>query len=265
MAQLRKPAVAGSFYPSGEDKLGQTIKDFLKKARLSSDIAAECIKAAIVPHAGYFYSGYTAAFAYKALRKAKNLRHFILLGPSHFSLFSGAAQDTAEYWETPLSKVQVKHLPDKSPLASSCEPHFKEHCLEVQLPFLQVIFEKFAITPIVTSDNCDYRKLAAILKPHLKEHTILIVSSDFSHFYPEPRAETIDRATLKQISKLNDLNLVEGKYEACGKTAILTAIELAKTLKWIPKLLHYETSAAASADYSRVVGYASIVFLGSEK
>lgn len=265
MAHVRTPAVAGSFYPRSESRLRQTIKDFFKKAHPPKDIPASRIKATIVPHAGYFYSGLTAAFAYKIISKVENKINFILLGPSHLALFDGAAQDTSDHWETPLGNIKIKLLPEESPIISSSEPHIQEHCLEVQLPFLQVIFKEFTITPIVISENCDFSKLATVLKPHLSKETILVISSDLSHYYSQHMAKKIDRATIEQIQKLNNKELVERKYEACGKTAILTAIELAKSLNWRPELLHYETSAAASSDTSRVVGYASMVFLSSEK
>jgi AmmeMemoRadiSam system protein B len=261
MENLRKPAVAGSFYPGSEDTLRHTIKDFLEKVSLPKNIPFTDIKAAIVPHAGYFYSGLTATFAYKTLSKKKNLSHFILLGPSHFSLFTGACQDPADFWETPLGKVKVKHLPEEPPIITNSEPHLKEHCLEVQLPFLQLIFKTFSITPIVISENCDYLKLAKVIKPLLNKNSFLIISSDLSHYYPQNMAKQIDKATLRKIKKLDAKLLKSRKYEACGKPAILTTIELAKLLEWKPKLLHYETSQAASGDQSRVVGYASIIFL----
>jgi AmmeMemoRadiSam system protein B len=123
-----------------------------------------------------------------------------------------------------------------------------------------VLFKKFTITPIVISESCDYKKLAEVFKPLLNKNSILIISSDLSHYYPQDLAENIDTATIEKILELDNQKLKEQKYEACGMTAILTAIELAKTLNWKPQLLHYETSAASSGDTSRVVGYASLAF-----
>lgn len=261
MALTRKPAVTGSFYPSDKAELKQIINDLLKKIKIPSSIQAEKIKAVIVPHAGYFYSGLTAAYSYKALANRKDLGHFILLGPSHYSFFKGAVQDASTFWQTPLGKVEIKHLAEKPPLTTGHKPHLQEHSLEVQIPFLQSLFNKFKITPIVTGEACDHHKLALIFKKHFVKNTMLVISSDLSHFHPQDIAEKIDTATTKQILDLNDQEISKEIYEACGKKAILTSISLAKLLNWKPKLIHYETSSAASGDQSRVVGYPSIIFL----
>jgi len=263
--KVRPPAVAGAFYPSDPKELRKLVKKFLSRVKLPK-IESE-VKALIVPHAGLVYSGQTAAYGYAALKDAKKIcekpLNFILLGPSHRVGFEGMAQDRHKWWETPLGKAKCYQLPVPSrQLVNDSRPHMGEHCLEVQLLFLQTLFKKFTITPLLTGFDVNSQKLAELLTTsyQLLATSILIVSSDLSHYHPQDIAERIDQKTIQAILDLDTKTLEKEECEACGKTGILTAVYMAKKLGWKPKLLHYETSGDVTADFSQVVGYASVGF-----
>ena len=291
--KARPPAVAGAFYPSGPQELKALIKKFLSGVELPK-VQGE-VKALIVPHAGLIYSGQTAAYGYATLKDAKKGRektlNFILLGPSHRVGFEGVAQDEHQWWETPLGRVEIcdsDSEKEKDLIIRDSRPHLKEHCLEVQLPFLQVICgsrakrvnresRKFTITPLLTGFEVDAQKLGEFLiatshqPPARKERletgdwrletgSFLVVSSDLSHYHPQDIAEKIDKKTIQAILDLDIKTLEKEECEACGKTGILTAVYMAKKLGWKPKLLHYETSGDVTGDFSQVVGYASVGF-----
>lgn len=306
--ETRPPAVAGTFYPSDPQQLRKLIKEFLNRVRLPK-IQAE-VKALIVPHAGLIYSGRTAAYAYSALKRSfdcvqdssadekfdakglnsSRLTDFILLGPGHRVGFKGVAQDTHQWWESPLGKLKVKSLKSKVVINDS-QSHFQEHSLEVQLPFLQVLakdtpevtrsgssgVEKkkkrfgFTITPLLTGFDVDYEKLVELLATsyprqkadrQLPATSYLIVSSDLSHYYSQEVAEKIDKKTIQAILDLDTKTLEKEECEACGKAGILTVVSLAKRLGWKPELLHYETSGDVTGDFEQVVGYTSVGFYG---
>ena len=260
MENIRKPAFAGLFYPKEKAILKRTIQKFLVNAKTITKISEEKIKAIVVPHAGYVYSGQTAAYAYQFLKNKKRVDHLILIGCSHFLTLPGAVQDDCSFWQTPLGKVPVKQFKKQSPLVSDSLPHKDEHCLEVQLPYLQSILQNFSITPILISDLDHEIALAKVLIPSLNQNSFLIISSDLSHYHPESTAIKIDEKTIELILNLDTAELKKEAYEACGKIAILTALEIAKKFSWKPVLLHYDTSANYSRNSANVVGYGSFVF-----
>jgi AmmeMemoRadiSam system protein B len=248
--EIRKSAVEGMFYPSDADELNEMIDKFLKNAK-ETKIDGET-KAIIVPHAGYFYSGQTAAYAYKLLEKFKGKKKIILLGPSHQFYFEGIAADVNEYWQTPLGKVKV--------IASEFDKlenaHAEEHCLEVQIPFLQKVLKEFEILPLVLCET-DPKDVAEKIIPLLDKDTLIVISSDLSHYHPYDEAVRLDKATNEAVEKL-DYHSAESK-EACGIIPILTAIEIAKKLKWKCRLLKYMNSGDVMGDRGNVVGYSSFV------
>lgn len=246
----RRAAVAGAFYPGGRD-VGNMVDNFLKSVPEAS-IEGE-LKALIVPHAGYVYSGKVAAYAYALLRKYKKSR-IILLGPSHHVYFNDVVSDVNEYWETPLGRVKVA----ESSFPKLGEAHLDEHCLEVQLPFLQRIFGEFEILPLVAGD-ADPRAIAKKLVKMLDDKTILIASSDMSHYHDYDTAVKLDKAGINTILEL-DYDKARAELDACGKIPIMTVIDLAKRLGWKCKLLDYKNSGDATGDKSSVVGYASLAF-----
>ena len=251
----RKPAVSGMFYPSDKAELDSMIDKFLDNV---PEIKLEKeLKAIIVPHAGYIYSGQVAAYAYSLLKKYRDrIKKVIMLGPSHQVYFSDAASDVNEYWESPLGKVKVM----ENKLRKLEEPHVKEHCLEVQVPFLQKILKDFEILPMVAGD-ADPKKISKCIEPLLNEDTVLIISSDLSHYNSYDDAVGIDKNTNIGINNL-DYDKIEQEGDACGKIPILVLIDIAKKLKWKCKLLDYKNSGDVTNTKDGVVGYSSFVFYG---
>ena len=245
---LRKAAVAGMFYPGKKDELKSMINGFLDMAP-DVKINGE-IKAILVPHAGYVYSGGVAACAYKLIKNIDKKR-IILLGPSHTTYLTDAVSDLADEWETPLGKVPVAD----NNFSKDQMAHLQEHCLEVQIPFLQNVLSDFEIIPLVAGD-VDPKEVANKLIPLLDNNTLLVISTDLSHFHEYDKANKLDSATIKAIEKLNS----EKIGEACGAIPIKTVIEIAKDQKWKVKKLSFKNSGDITGDKSRVVGYASFVF-----
>ena len=255
MSSNRKPAVAGMFYPADKKELNKMLSEFLKESRTEE----KALNGIIVPHAGYIYSGKTAAFAYNAFMnflKENQIRNLVILGPAHRVYINDIYQDSNKTWETPLGKIELKKIEE---IKSSEKFHLGEHSMEVQIPFVQKILEetkkKIEITPIIVGEITEEqaKKYAEIL---LKlGNAFFIISSDLSHFVPKTEAEKIDYETIKRIISKNYENI-----DACGKYPLMIAIEMAKSKNWSFKLLKYSTSAEASNDESAVVGYASLAF-----
>jgi len=257
----RQPAAAGAFYPSGRGDLTIMVRRFLsvRPKRLGGDL-----RALIAPHAGYVYSGGVAgaAFAQLSLLPPGQTWRVVLLGPSHSVAFPGACLCASTEWLTPLGPVQV----DKDArvfatglLSVDEMPHLHEHCLEVELPFLQAALRDFTIVPLLTGE-CSPAALASELLPLLTEHTLLVVSSDLSHYLPDRAARKVDQVANEAIPAL-DIRRFAAEGDACGKCAILTLMEIARTLGWRGHLLDYRTSGDTSGDHGRVVGYGAYAFV----
>jgi hypothetical protein len=262
----RKPAHAGSFYPGKKAELDSMLSALLSsscKNRRGCDSKGK-LKALIVPHAGYVYSAGTAAAGYSLLSQlAVQPKDFILLGPSHHALFEGLATCNFSTWATPLGSIasaSIDKLCGKSELVvNACKAHAPEHCLEVQVPFLQKACSKdFCIYPALTCET-DAKLAADYLAPALsRKGAFLIVSSDLSHFLSQQQAQKIDEASSRIITSLDLVSA--SSIDACGKTGIITAMILAKKFNWTCCLMDYSTSFAASGGGSRVVGYGCYAF-----
>jgi MEMO1 family protein len=255
----RKPAHAGSFYPAGKAELDAMLTELL--SRPCGEDRNGVLRGLVVPHAGYVYSAKTAAAGYCKLQAMpKQPSNFILLGPSHNALFGGLATCSFRLWRTPLGAVvseSIQGLCGKSEiLLDSAEAFVPEHCLEVQLPFLQKTCRRdFKIFPCLTSET-DAGSVAEYLAPALGSRgNFLIVSSDLSHFLSRKQAEKVDGSSSEIITGL-DLNKADA-IDACGKTGIVTAMLLARKFGWVCSKLDYSTSFDASGDDQRVVGYGS--------
>ncbi len=252
----REALFAGSFYPAGkfqlnalvEGLLKQNVPDFKKRK-----ISPKKIRGAIVPHAGYIYSGATAAFTFNSIKKAAP-KSICLFGPSHHEAIKGAFTFKG-FWETPIGKTEVVPFP-KTPLFSFDQ----EHCLEVQLPFLQKIFGEnhFEFLPIIYG-NINAEDFSRALEK-VAEHSFLVASSDLSHYMPYEQAKVVDAITLQAILEL-DFEKLEQKGDACGLTGIIALCLIAKRKNWKPVLLDYQNSGDASGNKKGVVGYTSIIFV----
>jgi len=256
----RPSAVAGQFYPENPQELKKLINKFLNDQPKNLFIPKN-IKAFIVPHAGYIYSGPVAATAYQTLFLSLwKPTKIILIGPSHHFPIANFIFSSANQWETPLGKIPL-YFPfqNKNDFIFDDLAFQLEHSLEVQLPFLQTILKNFSILPILINNKNESINLAKILKPILDKNTLLIISSDLSHYYPLEIAEKIDKKTIQSILQL-EIEKEAENIDACGAPGILTLMNLAKEFDWQVKLINHQTSFDSSGDKTSVVGYGSFVF-----
>jgi len=246
---VRKAKYAGSFYPSNKLELSKIISSLLLKSK-PKKLGGE-LKALIVPHAGYVYSGEVAAFAYNSL-KIQNPKRVVLLGPSHQDYIDGIYSFSGE-WVTPLKITKVFDS------GLNVFENDSEHSLEVELPFLQSVLSDFEFIPIIYGVD-DYVQLARVCSKFLSDDSVLIASSDLSHYLPYTLANKIDLVTTNAILEL-DLKGFLDFGDACGKTGIAAILMLALKNKWKPVLLSYKNSGDTAGDKMRVVGYAAIAFI----
>jgi len=273
MAQenIRAMAVAGGFYPSDPDELSRMIDKFLKDAK-DAEIGGK-LRGLVVPHAGYIYSGPVAAYGYRLLKRFKDgYDRVLMLGPSHYAGFSGACEAGFDGWQTPFGVVKVASIRSmvekehKGLINVYPQAHAQEHCLEVQLPFLQKAFgldSKIEAIPILCGD-VEPGMLASALSPAVDERTLVIASSDLSHYLPYQQAVSIDNVANKAVPAL-DINSFEQLGDACGKTGILTLMHIAKRKGWAGKMLDYRNSGDTCGDKSAVVGYGCYAFHSQDR
>ncbi len=271
MTLVRKPAVAGSFYPNDAHELKQLILSYLENAVV--DKIEGNILGIISPHAGYIYSGQCAAYSYKAISH-KNFKTAIIIAPSHqFGGFRFSIGNFEKYL-TPLGELNVNKEISEMLLSLPefdfiIEAHKYEHSLEVQLPFLQVIFPDISIVPIIFGNqNLENAVLLGQILSQLltsESETIVIVSSDLSHYHSSDIAISKDLLLAEILKERNEIKLWE-KYlnreiEACGIGGILALIKLSKILGFNKvSNLKYMHSGEINYDYSQVVGYLSSIF-----
>ena len=260
--RVRKPAVAGAFYPDDPTELGTLVDGLLAHA---SARHLRGLRALVCPHAGYRYSGPIAASGYKQLMGLK-FEQVVVMAPSHHVLFNGVAVPDVDALATPLGNIHMSEkaraLVGKEPFVLDSAPHAHEHALEVQLPFLQRVLGHFEVVPLVFG-NVDEELVAQRLNPLVQPNTFFVASSDLSHYYPYEKAVALDRATVDAIVRLDVDALAQG--EACGKSPILALVHLARLRKWKTQLLDYRNSGDTVGDRSRVVGYAAIAFLEAQR
>jgi MEMO1 family protein len=260
---IRYPSAAGSFYPETDHELRGQINTFFTQVRNRQAIKG--IRAIIAPHAGYMYSGIVAASVYKPLIGAKRINRIIMLGPSHFVGFNYAGLTGFTSWETPLGQIQVDQefnskLTDNRHFKINDQAHEREHSLEVQIPFIQTIFgSNVKIVPIVLGQNTNFAKIAKRLSELLDGRTLIITSSDLSHYFTQVQANGIDHSTIDFILSRNSKD-IQNEADACGLEGILVLNEIAKLKGWKPQLIDYKTSGDITDDKSSVVGYAGIIY-----
>lgn len=253
MRRIRPAAVAGTFYPEEVTALRSQVRRLLDAAgHAGSD---ERLRAVIVPHAGYGFSGPVAASAY-AIVPSQRFRSVLLLGPSHFSVFPGLAIPSATHLRTPLGDVPVDG--ELRSLAAaytqvSAAAHGREHSLEVQLPFLQSILPGAPCLPVLTGDHDPTAATELLIAAARKDDVLIVVSSDLSHYLDHTSAQRMDRATARAIVELRPDDV--GPHSACGRTAVRAGLHAARGLGWTCRLLDLRTSADTRGDPSRVVGY----------
>ncbi len=264
MQTVRSPAVAGSFYPGNRKALITSIDAMLGNARS----VAPCPKVIIAPHAGHIYSGPVAAMAYRRLEHRKqDITRVVLLGPSHHVGFRGIAVTGATSYATPLGEIplatdaiqEVINLPETGFLDSA---HDQEHSLEVHLPFLQRVLDEFKLVPLVVGDAGKEVVASVIDQLWGGPETLIVISSDLSHFHDYSTAQRIDTRTSHKITDLCD-NLTG--EEACGCKPLNGLLYLARKKNLTVQQVDVRNSGDTAGTRDRVVGYGSYVILEPEE
>jgi AmmeMemoRadiSam system protein B len=258
-SNIRPAAVAGMFYPGDAANLSADIAAMLAKA--TPPILTP--KALIVPHAGYVYSGVIAASAYALLRPLHGkIRRVVLLGPAHRVAVRGLAVPRAESFLTPLGRVAIDSAALRLALClpqveQSDLAHAQEHSLEVQLPFLQIVLGEFKLAPFVVGQATPAEVAAVIDALWDGDDTLIVISSDLSHYHSYHDAQRLDRTSVESIL---DLAPLADHEQACGATPINGMLEVARRRGLTAHLLDLRNSGDTAGDKSRVVGYAALAF-----
>lgn len=265
ISTIRPPAVAGQFYPDDPARLEADVRRYLVEAAGPDDCEDyPLVKAIIAPHAGYPYSGPVAASAYLQLACSDiPVRRFILIGPAHYAPVRGLAVSGAGAFETPLGIVPVDEAIRAALLANSSvtvddAAHAPEHCLEVQLPFLQELFPDFSIAPLLTGHTTADEVATVLESVWGGPDTRIIISSDLSHYHDWAAARRLDSETAEAIVALRPEALREDS--ACGRVAIAGLLEVARRRGMQAKAVDLRNSGDTGAPRDRVVGYGAFVF-----
>lgn len=260
MSKVRGPAVAGQFYPADPEKLKSVIGRFMDEVLGSDDLQVP--RAIIAPHAGYVYSGAIAASAYAHVAAGRGLiRRVVLLGPAHRVPVQGVAASSAQAFSTPLGQVPldrpaIKALLGGGGVSQHDEAHAPEHGLEVHLPFLQEVLGAFHLVPLIVGE-VPAEEVAHVLQDFAVEpHTLIVVSSDLSHYNPYEIAMRRDRETSLRIERLQPL----AAGQACGRCAINGLLHLARLQGWEARTLLLRNSGDAAGSRDQVVGYGAYLF-----
>ncbi|MBX3637752.1 MAG: AmmeMemoRadiSam system protein B, partial [Rubrivivax sp.] len=257
----RSPAVAGRFYPGTAQALAAELDGLL--AEVPTQPGEPVPKMLLAPHAGYVYSGAIAARAYARLKPARGrIRRVVMLGPTHRVALRGIAVPEATAFATPLGAVPI----DREALAAiaglpqvvaSDLVHAEEHALEVQLPFLQQVLDDFTLLPLAVG-RADPLDVAEVIERLWGgDETLVVISSDLSHYLPYAEACARDRATVDRVLAL-DTRL--DHEQACGATPLAGALTVARRRGLVPRLLDLRNSGDTAGDRRRVVGYAAVAF-----
>ncbi len=260
MSTVRTPAVAGMFYPADAAHLTRDIRQYLAETRAFNLRP----KALIVPHAGYMYSGPVAATAYATLASsADRIKRVVLLGPTHRVAVRGLALPGVDAFDTPLGRVNldvqlVQAIAQLPQVIVNAQTHALEHSLEVQLPFLQNILEGFTLLPLaVGMTSAD--EVAEVLETVWGgDETLIVISSDLSHYLPYSTAQRVDQETSQAI-----LNLQQPipHDHACGGTPVSGLVLAARKHHLVPHLLDLRNSGDTAGPRDRVVGYGAFAFV----
>jgi Predicted dioxygenase len=269
---VRVPAVAGMFYERSPAALRKDIDEMLNRVQLPK--VEGTVRAVVSPHAGYVYSGFTAAHAFKLL-EGRKYDCVIAVGPSHQEYFDGISIYSGDAYETPLGNVPINHevrselLQGEKSIIASVAGHRAEHSLEVQLPFLQCVLKEFSVVPIIMGDQrrqlCEQLSVA-LLRVMTNKNVLLVASSDLSHFHPYDEAVLLDTRVIQAVERFNpDVfidELEEKSFEACGGGPIAVAMKTAQQVGANRvKVLHYCNSGDITGDKSGVVGYLAAAFM----
>ena len=262
MVSLRPAAVAGMFYPAAPRELAGEVDDMLGHSA-GDGFAPGFPKALIVPHAGYVYSGGVAAEAYARLRPARGIvRRVVLLGPCHRVAVRGLALPDAAAFDTPLGRVPIdleaiESLAGLPQVAVSSAAHAEEHALEVQLPFLQRVLGEFSLVPLAVGAATPSDVAEVVEKLWGGEETLIVISSDLSHYHAYDEARAIDRGTARAIL---DFSTDIDHEQACGATPVAGMLLAAERHGLNAELLDLRNSGDTAGGRARVVGYGAFAF-----
>ncbi len=257
--RTRPPAVAGTFYPADSEILLQQVDTMLAQACPAADIHP---KALIVPHAGYIYSGPVAASAYALLRGREYIRRVVLLGPVHRVPVHGLALPESDFFSTPLGgipldKESMESIAQLPQVVWSGAAHAMEHSLEVHLPFLQRVLGEFQLVPLAVGDASPEDVAGALDALWGNHETLIVISSDLSHYLPYRQAQQVDQITANSIlARQWPLS----HEQACGATPINGLLATSDRHGLTPHLLDLRNSGDTAGDQQQVVGYGAFAF-----
>ncbi len=257
---IRKPAVAGTFYPGQPEVLRSAVEHYLAAAQRKAERRP---KALIVPHAGYLYSGPVAASAYATLQPFRDtINKVVLLGPSHRIPFRGLALSSAAFFATPLGNIpidrdNVDQLRAFDGVDIRDDAHAAEHSLEVQLPFLQVLLPAFTLTPIAVGDDTEQHVCTALETVWGGPETLVVVSTDLSHYHPYQTCRKMDSTTSKAITEL-DTKCIQGEH-ACGYVPMKGLLRCVQNKGLSVTCIDLRNSGDTAGPRDEVVGYGSYV------
>ena len=256
---IREPAVAGMFYPADSSELKEMVSGLLSEVREKADLP----KAIIVPHAGYIYSGPVAATAYAQVKPLRDkIRRVVLLGPSHRVPLRGIAAPSDDFFATPLGTIPIDRKAIESLLALPQvgyhdNAHAREHSLEVHLPFLQTILGDFTLVPLVVGQT-EPELVAEVLQALWDgDETLIVISSDLSHYHEYREAKVLDRTTSAAIEHL-DIDHIHGE-DACGCYPLNGLLYLARSQHLKITTLDLRNSGDTAGPRDQVVGYGAYV------
>ncbi len=260
MTTVRHPAVAGQFYPANARALHAMVAGLLNEAESSGPVP----KAIIVPHAGYIYSGPVAASAYARLKPARDIiRRVVLLGPAHHVAFRGLAVSSAYAFATPLGSIPIDYVPINLILSLPQvhvldQAHAEEHSLEVHLPFLQEVLRDFMLVPLVVGDATPEEIDEVLEVLWGGPETLIVISSDLSHYHDYETARRLDSATSHAIEALRPQDI---HYEdACGRNPVNGLLYAAKKHYLQAETVDLRNSGDTAGPRDQVVGYGAYVF-----
>ena len=257
---VRAPAVAGSFYPRERKELKAAIDALLSQA---GQLRQKGLVGVVAPHAGYIYSGPVAGNAFAPVAASGTVfERVLLIGPAHYVPVSGVAAPSSASFATPLGEVPLDRnaigaLTEAGLIGIDDRAHAPEHSLEVELPSLQAVLGRFTLIPLLVGDAAP-QEVAALIDAVLDERTLLVVSTDLSHYLGYASAQKRDLATAETIERLAFDRL--GPYDACGFAALNGALYAASSRRWSIERLDLRNSGDTSGDRARVVGYGAWAF-----
>jgi AmmeMemoRadiSam system protein B len=262
--QIRPAAVAGSFYPADPHELRRMVSQLLDEAEAEQQCEQDPPRALIAPHAGYIYSGPIAASAYLRLRPLRDtIRRIVLLGPSHRLALPGLASSSADAFATPLGLVPIDRAAvaraETLPFVRCIDAaHASEHSLEVQLPFLQCVLRDFQLVPFSVGDASAAEVAEVIDLLSGGPETVVVVSSDLSHYYDYEAAQRLDAETTGAIERLDPGSL--HSESACGRVPVRGLLTHARARGLSVRTLDLRNSGDTQGSRDQVVGYGAYLF-----